>query len=371
MSPLTDLTRPTSNGVADCDPVPAPVESWPELGTRELPAFPVEALPGDVRAWVEAVAAETQTPLDLAAMAALGVLGAAAQGGAVVDCGWEEELSLFLLVALPSGERKSSILRAAVAPLRELERERSDEAAPGIRELRAKRDVLEVRRRKLTKAAGEASEPEKRTVAEAELAEADELLAEIGEPVAPRLLADDLTPEALGGLLALHGQIAVIAAESAFLDNLSGRYSENGANLHLLCAAYSGEPTTIDRRNRDPEIIDRPLVSVALTVQPHVLSALIDHPIARAQGLVGRFAYALPVTRLGHRQIDAPRASAEASQAWANCVRQVADKTDRTPKTANCVGSVSVSHSTVTKLTLSLSLHSRASRNYALSKRRG
>jgi hypothetical protein len=331
-------------------------DPWPALQERSLMPFPTDALPGEIAAWVAAISEESQTPPDLAAIAALGVLSAAAMGSAVVDCGtWTEELTLYLLVAMPSGDRKSTVLRAAVKPLRDLERERRDAAAPAVSELRTRRDVLEVRKRKLTKAAGELPDAEARTTAEAELGDVDEQLAEIGEPVLPRLLADDLTPEALGGLLAQHGSIAVLAAESAFLDNLAGRYSDNGANLHLVCAAYHGESTTIDRRNRDPEIIDRPLVSVALAVQPHVLSALIDHPIARAQGLVSRFAYSLPTTELGRRRIDADQAPAEIHAAWGRVVRRVADRNDTN---RSSVGFVSVSQETI--LGISLSLGSRA-----------
>jgi replicative DNA helicase len=341
----------------------AVADPWPPLQGGALPPFPTGALPREMEAWVVAVSEESQTPPDLAALSALGVLSAAAMG-AVVDCGsWQEELPLYVLVAMPSGDRKSTVLRAAVAPLRDLERERRDAATPGVNELRTRRDVLEVRKRKLTKTAGEQSNAEARKVAEAELADVDERLVQIGEPVLPRMLADDLTPEALGGLLAQHGSIAILAAESAFLDNLSGRYSENGANLHLICAAYHGESTMIDRRNRDPEIIDRPLVTVALAVQPHVLSALVEHPIARAQGLVSRFAYALPTTALGRRRIDAPPAQAEIHEQWRTCVRRVADRTDRTPRSSDSaprsVGFVGVSLDT--KINLSLSLSDRAS----------
>jgi hypothetical protein len=348
---IADLDSATTIMSQACDLIG---DDWPELGARELPAFPVDALPADVEAWVYAVAEESQTPPDLAAMAALGVLSAAAMGGPVIDCGtWTEELPLYLLTAMPSGDRKSTVLRAAVAPLRELEREQADAALPQINELRTRRDVLEVRRRKLVKTAGEATDSDARKTAEAELAEADQQLAEIGEPVVPRRCADDLTPEALGGLLAQHGKIAVIAAESAFLDNLSGRYSENGANLHLICAAYHGEQTMIDRRNRDPEILARPLVSVSLAVQPHVLGNLIEHPIARAQGLVSRFAYSMPTTQLGTRRIDAPQVAPEIHAAWATTVRLVADRTDTNGNPGICVGIVSVSQETIFKLPLS------------------
>lgn len=312
---------------------------WPELDVRQrLPAFPVDALPSDVAEWVSAIAEESQTPTDLAAMGVLGVLSAAAMGAAVVDCGsWTEELPLYLLVAMPSGDRKSTVLRAAVAPLREIERQRRDEAAPEIRELRARRDVLDVRARKLTKIAGENADPEKRADAAAELAQVAQERDDIGEPILPRLLADDATPEALGGLLAHHPAIAIIAAESALLDNLSGRYSEGSANLHLVCGAYGGESTTIDRRGRDPETIDRPLLSITLAVQPHVLEALASNETARSQGLVARFACVIPETRLGHREIDAPQAASDVHERWADTVRRVAVQVH------SSVGSVSAS----------------------------
>ena len=73
------------------------------------PPFPLDALPADMRSWVEAIAEQTQTPEDLAAMDGLGVLSAAALGRAVVDCGcWQEELALFMIVVLLTGERKSA-----------------------------------------------------------------------------------------------------------------------------------------------------------------------------------------------------------------------------------------------------------------------
>ncbi len=310
---------------------------WSTLGARDVPAFPVDALPADVAGWVRAIAEESQTPTDLAAMSVLGVLSAAAMGVAVVDCGsWTEELPLYLMVAMPSGDRKSTVLRAAAAPLREIERQRRDEAAPEIRELRARRDVLDVRARKLTKIAGENADPEKRANAAIELAEVAQERDEIGEPVLPRLLADDATPEALGGLLAHHPAIAIIAAESALLDNLAGRYSEGTANLHLVCGAYGGEATTIDRRGRDPETINRPLLSITLAVQPHVLEALASNETARSQGLVARFACVIPETRLGRREIDAPQAARNVHERWAHTVRRVAEQT-------HSVGLVSVS----------------------------
>jgi hypothetical protein len=140
-----------------------------------------------------------------------------------------------------------------------------------------------------------------------------------------------------------------MAAESALLDNLvRARYSDGVANLHLICAAYSGESTVVDRKQHDPEEIERPLMTVGLAVQPHVLEALVSHRVARAQGLVARFAYVLPKTQLGRRRIDAEKVPDAVQEGWTAIVRRVfetlkkGDKSDRTADSRTFVTSVTV-----------------------------
>jgi hypothetical protein len=334
-------------------------DSWPALPSPALPAFPVDALPVGVARFVEAVAVETQTPPDLAGCAVLGALSAAALGAAVVDCGgnWLEELPLYILAAMPSGDRKSAVLRSVVAPLNRIEREWRESASASVRERRSRQEALKARKAKLVKKAGELDDPDDRLVAATELDDVAAQLEAIGEPVMPRLLADDATPEALGGLLARHGRIAILAAEAPLIDNLIGRYDATGsANLHLVCHAYMGEATRIDRRNNDPEQLDRPLLAITLTVQPHVLRGLIEHKTARDQGLVGRFAYALPETRLGRRRIDAPGTPTALHGVWEATVRRVIKANPLTEQTqTSSVSSVSTPELEISSISLSLS----------------
>jgi len=125
------------------------------------------------------------------------------------------------------------------------------------------------------KKAGETDDTEQRVMLEAELESVAEDLEQIGEPVLPRLLADDVTPETLGGLLVKYGPLAVVTAEGPIISNVLGRYDSAGApNLDLICKAYEGERTQVDRRNRE-ELLERPLLTVVLTVQPSVLRKLI------------------------------------------------------------------------------------------------
>jgi replicative DNA helicase len=175
-----------------------------------------------------------------------------------------------------------------------------------------------------------------------------EQLEQLGEPVLPRMLADDATPEALAGLLARHGSIAILAAESALLDNLAGRYAEGRANLHLVCQAYGGESTSIDRRGREPEHLEHPLLTLGLSVQPHVLRRVTADETMREQGFLARVGFMRPSSRVGSRDIDPPPVGAEIASRYRECVRRIADlrradKTDTTGDEGGSVGSVSVS----------------------------
>jgi hypothetical protein len=159
---------------------------WPPLSPDEAPPFPVDALPSRMADWVLAVAEETQTPADLAAIAGLGVLSAAALGAPPVDCGWDEEPVLHILVAMRSGEKKSAVLEAARRPLRRLEREQRQDAEEEVRwdekQIKLRRDEES----ELLKQLRTEKDAGKRGVAEDELRAIDEKIAELGEPVVPR-----------------------------------------------------------------------------------------------------------------------------------------------------------------------------------------
>ncbi len=133
--------------------------------------LPVDALPTAIATWVGAIAEQARAPADLPAISALGTLAGAAIGGPRLDLGnREEELGLYLLAVLPSGERKSTVLRPAMAPLLEIEQEARERAAPLIRERRIRKDVLESSQRKLTRVAGESPDAETREDAQRRLA---------------------------------------------------------------------------------------------------------------------------------------------------------------------------------------------------------
>ena len=93
---------------------------WPlliPLASASLPSFPVEILPGSIREFVTALAAQTETPPDLAGMLSLACMSACIVGRAEVQVssGHAECLSLYVVVAMRSGTRKSAAAQSGYA----------------------------------------------------------------------------------------------------------------------------------------------------------------------------------------------------------------------------------------------------------------
>jgi replicative DNA helicase len=161
----------------------------------EVPAFPVEVLPGWLSDYVAAVATATQTPPDLAGMLALAVLASVAAGAIEVEPrpGWREPLCLFIAVGMDAGARKSGVFTALTRPVAEFEREQAAAALPGITETATLRRIADQAAAQAEAAAGKASasqQEEARAEAIARTAEAASLVV----PPIPRWLVDDATP---------------------------------------------------------------------------------------------------------------------------------------------------------------------------------
>jgi hypothetical protein len=78
-------------------------------------------------------------------------------------------------------------------------------------------------------------------------------------PPLPRWLVDDATPEALAGLLATYGRIALLSPEGDVFDQMAGRYNQQvGPNLGVYLKGHAGDLLRVDRRGRPPEYVERP-----------------------------------------------------------------------------------------------------------------
>jgi replicative DNA helicase len=277
------------------------------LGAQALlPGFPVGAFPSWLATEVREVARFTQTPSDLGASVSLAVLATAAGGRAVVEVrgSWREPVNLFTVVAMPSGTRKSAVFAELTGPLLVTEAGLVAAAGPQILEAETQRKIaLRDAEKAAIQAAGldDAGAAEKATadaIAKAQLAES------ITVPVMPRLVADDITPEAASSLLAEQaGRLAVLSAEGGIFATLAGRYSAGQPNFEVFLKGHSGDMLRVDRKGRAPEYIPRPALTLGLCVQPEVLRDIAALPGFRGRGLLARILYSVPADMVGHRKV--------------------------------------------------------------------
>jgi replicative DNA helicase len=299
---LADTTTATVHGGRGWE-LPVPFGA-----TGLVPTFPVEVLPGWLSDYVAAVATATQTPPDLAGMLALAVLATMAAGAVEVEprSGWREPLCLFVAVGMDAGTRKSAVFTAMTGPVADFERQQAAAALPGITETTVLRRIADQAAATAEAAAGKAPashQEEARAEAIARAAEASALVV----PPLPRWLVDDATPEALAGLLAVYGRIALLSPEGDVFDQMAGRYNQGaGPNLGVYLKGHAGDLLKVDRRGRPPEYVERPCLTIGLAVQPEVLQGLAGRPGFRGRGLLARFLYSLPESLVGRRQAGAP-----------------------------------------------------------------
>jgi replicative DNA helicase len=311
------------NTAADDDFSDEPEPPAP-LDRPTLPCFPVDALPSQLREFVSAIAEAVQVPVDLPALLALAAVAACVQRRHVVEVcdDYREPLSLFALVVLGSGERKSACVQAVTKPIADWERSEARKRAQPNAEEQSRRATATKRKEHLETLAAKKHDPALAT----EAAQIARELATLPEPVFPRILADDTTPEALGRLMAEHAErMSVFSAEGGIFETIAGRYSSGTPNLDVFLKGHAGDLLRIDRRGGPPVVMDAPALTMGLAVQPDVLHAMADKPGFRGRGLLARFLYAVPASRVGYRRVSAAPVPPHVVQAYEARIRQLLD----------------------------------------------
>ncbi|KZF06505.1 hypothetical protein A2J03_24425 [Rhodococcus sp. EPR-157] len=286
------------------------------LTAGELPPFPVGALPSPYCDMVRAVATFTQTDPGMAGMTMLGTLAAATQRCVDIEVrhGWSEPLSLFVVTVAEPSERKSSVFDQVSQPLRDAEDALVLETEDRRVEKETLRDIATAQaadaKKVATKAAtnGDAGAAGLRDDAVRLAKEA----AEIRLPPIPRLIADDITAEALGAKLFEHGErLAVMASEGGIFATMAGRYNSGVPNIDVYLKGYSGDACRVDRMSGGrSEKLTRPALTLVLAVQPVILESATANTLFVRSGLMARTMIALPPSRLGRRDSNPPTVDA-------------------------------------------------------------
>lgn len=304
---VTETYQPNQQTSPSISAIEAKSDAYPTVIPLDeviLPEFPIEAFPDPLRLMCQAVANSTETPIELAAMLGLAAVATCTQRvfEVAADASYSEPLNLWTVSALESGNRKTAVFTAMTEPLRAKEREWCEHAKARIAQAESDRDTMEARIKALRSRA--ANTADSADIANLQV-EIDQLRTSMPEvPTVPRLWAQDITPEKLGALMAENGErLAILSDEGGLFDILAGRYSNGVPNLDTFLQSHAGAMVRVDRGTRPPVVMYRPALTIGLSPQPGVLRGLTGKAGFRDRGLLARFLFTLPASRLGYRSL--------------------------------------------------------------------
>ncbi|KJJ71703.1 YfjI family protein [Clostridium sp. FS41] len=240
--------------------------------------------------------------MDMAGAAVITVVSMAVQTKYAI-CpikGWIEPLNLYMVVVARPSERKSPVMREVMAVVYRYTNEYNEKNQQLIEEYNTEKDVL---LKKISNMKQELAsvKKSKKTVTMEDLKALQNEYDELEEVTPLRLIADDITPEALVSLMYENGgKMAIVSTEGGIFDMAAGRYSDK-TNIDVFLKAYSGDMIMVDRKGRSSECIPDPALTILLTVQPSVIEEIMNNKEMSGRGFVARFLYALPVSRIGRR----------------------------------------------------------------------
>jgi hypothetical protein len=289
------------------------------------PDIPATFLPGIFGDYAEALAQSVEVPEGLAVLGVLAAVSTAVSHRIKVSpkSGWEEPTNLYLLAALPPGNNKSAVIRACTLPLVEWEKMQAGMKEPEIKKAQSERKTMEelISRRRKEVAKNKDHDTQKREFHE--IAEMEAGLKEV--PALPQLFATDSTLEALAkNIHEQNGRFAVISDEGGILDVLAGLYNNNGrANINVILNGIDGGCTRVRRQETSIDI--NPILSFCLFVQPVVLQNMANQKAFSGKGLLERFLYFKPATKLGYRTHDTASIPSDIKKAYESRISDLLD----------------------------------------------
>lgn len=298
----------------------------PQPLVRDIPPgqpYPLASL-GPLRAAVEAVVGQMQTPVGLTAQSALSVASLAVQGFADVQTlGGPRPTSLFALTIAKSGERKSASDSALMRPLREHEREQAANHRAAVASWSNTHALWKGRRDSILSTA-------KGKVGNRIDAEAD--LAELGrEPVAPPSQGRTVTEPTFEGLSRMFAEglpsLGIFSDEGGqFLGGYAMGKDNRQKTLAALNDLWQGNPIRRTRSGDGSYTLFGRRLSAHLMVQPGVARAFMADPMTADTGFLPRFLMCEPPSTIGTRlQANMRDASAELDSYGAR-MREILDR---------------------------------------------
>jgi replicative DNA helicase len=277
------------------------VQPYP-LGAPTGKPLPEGVLPHWLDRYVTMIANEIQVPTSMVATIAISTIAAcvAKKGIVRITPSWKETLNLYSVVACPPSSRKSPTFTAVTEPIFEFQRRMIEDYEPKKAALQFEHAGLKMRLERMKKefAKGDSD------IIPPNVAALQMRVSELESVDLPRLVADDVTPEKLTGLLFRNRErIAILSADGNDIFKQMGARYTNMADPTLYIKGWSGDTKIVDRVGRPTEYLRSPLITLSLAVQPRIMRG-VARAEAADQGLLARILYCFPEDNVGKRKID-------------------------------------------------------------------
>lgn len=301
-------------------------------------SFPLEIFPDWLCDFVRGLSIQAQVPEAMPGLLVISALAAASAKTYKIEArpGWREQMGIYCLTLLETGNRKTLTMREVTAPIYDFEKKLFEERRAEYELRKHEIDMLKAQIEELKKLyvkvkngstqmnVGKKTTGKTPSEIKTEIDDLIQQLATTPEPFLPTLITCDVTEEKLIKLAAENdGSIANFSAEGELFINAAGRYNNNMPSFDSLLKGYSGDPIRQDRIGRPPQFVDDPRFTIGIAAQPVVLKALADKPEYKQKGLLGRFLYAVPSSPLGNRQINSEPITKAVRDRYHNGIRKL------------------------------------------------
>lgn len=272
------------------------------------PVYPVDALGELLGEAAKKFAYHVQVPLGMAAQSVLAAAALVAQAHINVARGniGVGPVSLFCLTVADSGERKSSIDKLALLPVREYEKARYEQAKEDNQRYKSELDAWQLRRESIIKAVGDnkkaALSHEQQQVLARTLAEHEQVKP--APPEFSNITFEEPTAEGVWR----HYQRGLPSAGLFSDEGISffgghGMSAESrGRTIGSLSQLWDGKPLTRTRAAEgESGVMAGRRLSAHLMIQPVVSAQVLSDPLLQGQGFLARFLVCHEPSLMGRR----------------------------------------------------------------------